>query len=355
MGLPNAGKSTLFNALTASAVPAEAYPFTTIDPNIGIVEVPDRRLDRLYELVAPPRRVPAVVEFVDIAGLVEGAHRGEGLGNRFLSHIRDVEALIHVVRCFGDPNVSHPAGSLDPVRDVAIVETELLLADLETIAKREERVERAARSGDRDAQRELELLKRLEAWLDDGKPARNLECDEAELEIVASLFLLTSKPVLYVANVSESSPSAGDPHFAALAAVVGEDHLLPLSCRLEAELLGLEAEEQREYLQAIGLSEPAIPRLIQATYSLLNLITFFTFNEKEVRAWTIGRGALAPEAAGVVHSDFEKGFIRAETVKYSDFEQVGSLKAAREAGLVRAEGRQHIVEDGDILLFRAQT
>ncbi|UCF20925.1 MAG: redox-regulated ATPase YchF [Gemmatimonadota bacterium] len=353
IGLPNAGKSTLFNALTAAGVPAEAYPFTTVDPNIGVVEVPDPRLDHLFELVQPARKVPAVVEFVDIAGLVEGAHRGEGLGNRFLSHIRDVEAVVHAVRCFEDPNVAHPAARIDPVRDVQTVETELLLADLETVQRRGDRVDRVARSGDRAAQGEVELLTRLEEWLDAGKPARDLECGDFEREVLRSLFLLTGKPVLYVANVSEEFAAGGDEGAAALAAAVGLDRVVAVSCRLEAEILGLEPAERREYLAAVGLEEPAVNRLVRATYGLLGLITFFTFNEKEVRAWTVRQGSLAPEAAGIVHSDFQKGFIRAETVRYLDFARVGSLKAAREEGLVRAEGKDHMVEDGDILLFRA--
>ncbi len=353
IGLPNAGKSTLFNALTAAGVPAEAYPFTTIDPNVGVVEVPDTRLDHLFELVGSPRKVPTVVEFVDIAGLVAGAHRGEGLGNRFLSHIRDVEAVVHTVRCFEDPNVAHPAGRLDPVDDVQTVETELLLADLETVQRRRDRTERVARSGDRAAQGEVEFLTRLEKWLDAGKPARDLECGGPERDVLRTLFLLTGKPVLYVANVSEDFAAGGDEAAATLAAAVGEERVVALSCQLESEILGLEPEERREYLAAVGLEEPAVNRLVRATYGLLGLITFFTFNEKEVRAWTIREGSLAPEAAGIVHSDFEKGFIRAETVKYLDFARVGSLKAAREEGLVRAEGRDHVVEDGDILLFRA--
>lgn len=355
VGLPNAGKSTLFNALTASSVPAEAYPFTTIDPNVGVVEVPDPRLDSIYDLVRPPRKVAAVVEFVDIAGLVEGAHRGEGLGNRFLAHIREVEALVHVVRCFDDPNVAHPAASVDPVRDVETVETELLLADLETVEKRLDRVDRVARSGDREAKGEAEFLHKVQDWLGEGHPARGMECSEEECDVLASLFLLTGKAVLYVANVSESAATAGDERVTALAGAVGADAVLPLCCQLEAELLGLAADERMEYLEALGLERPGVQRLVQATYELLRLITFFTYNEKEVRAWTIRRGSLAAQAAGVVHSDFEKGFIRAETVGYEAFVSAGSLKAAREEGLVRAEGREHVVEDGDILLFRAQT
>ncbi|UCC73039.1 MAG: redox-regulated ATPase YchF [Gemmatimonadota bacterium] len=354
VGLPNAGKSTLFNALTASSVPAEAYPFTTIDPNVGVVEVPDPRLDRIFELVRPPQKVPAVVEFVDIAGLVEGAHRGEGLGNRFLAHIREVEALVHVVRCFDDANVAHPAASVDPLRDVGMVETELLLADLETVERRLDRTERVARSGDRDAQRESEFLHRLRDWLGEGRPARELECRKEECEVLGSLFLLTGKAVLYLANVAESGAAGDDQRATALADAVGADAVLALCCQLEADLLSLEPEERLEYMEALGLDRPGVERLIRLTYELLGLITFFTFNEKEVRAWTVRRGTLAPQAAGVVHTDFEKGFIRAETVSYDDLVTAGSLKAAREEGLVRAEGREHLVEDGDILLFRAQ-
>jgi GTP-binding protein YchF len=355
VGLPNAGKSTLFNALTASSVPAEAYPFTTIDPNVGVVEVPDPRLDRIFELVGPPRKVPAVVEFVDIAGLVEGAHRGEGLGNRFLAHIREVEALVHVVRCFDDPNVAHPAASVDPLRDVSMVETELLLADLETVEKRLDRVERVAKSGDRDAQREVEFLHRLQRWLGEGRPAREVECADGERETLESLFLLTGKPVLYVANVSELGASTGDDRAEALSSAVGVDRVLPFCCQLEADLLSLEPGEASEYMQALGLEAPGVQRLIRATYELLGLITFFTFNEKEVRAWTIRRGTQAPQAAGVVHTDFEQGFIKAETIGFAEFDAAGSLKAARDQGLVRAEGRDHVVEDGDLLLFRAHS
>ena len=354
VGLPNAGKSTLFNALTASSVPAEAYPFTTVDPNLGLVEVPDPRLDRLFELVGPARKMPAIVEFVDIAGLVEGAHRGEGLGNRFLAHIREVEALVHVVRCFDDPNVAHPASSVNSVRDVATIETELLLADLETVAARLDRVERVARSGDRAAQQETECLVRLQAWLDQGNSALDFECDDTEGDVLRSLFLLTRKPVLYLANVDESGIAGEGPHATQLRQAVGDDRVLELCCQLEADLLSLERVEQQEYMRSLGMERRGVDRLIRATYDLLGLITFFTFNEKEVRAWTVRRGTLAPQAAGVVHTDFEKGFIKAETVAYGDFERAGSLKSARDQGLVRAEGREHVVEDGDIVLFRAQ-
>ncbi len=355
VGLPNAGKSTLFNALTAAGVPAEAYPFTTIDPNVGVVEVPDERLDRLFEILAPPRKVPAVVEFVDIAGLVAGAHKGEGLGNRFLAHIREVDALLHVVRCFEDVNVAHPSASIDPLRDVETIETELLLADLETVEKRLGRVERLARSGDRAAEREVEFLVRLKDRLGAGQPAAGVDCDELGAEVLRSLFLLTAKPALLVANVDEASLAGDCPGVAALVDSFGADRVLALCCKLEAELLSLEPGEREEYMTAVGLEAPGIRRLIRAAYQLLGLISFFTFNEKEVRAWTVPRGALAPQAAGVVHSDFERGFIRAETIGYADFTEAGSLKAAREHGLIRSEGREYVVEDGDILLFRTQT
>lgn len=355
VGLPNAGKSTLFNALTASQVPAEAYPFTTIDPNVGVGEVPDPRLARLAEILRPPRVVPAIVEFVDIAGLVEGAHRGEGLGNRFLAHIREVEVIVHVVRCFDDPDVAGPSSSADPLQDVEVVNTELLLADLETVEKRLDRVRRLARSGDRAAQAEDALLDRLRETLDSGRAAGEAELNEEEEAIVRSLFLLTSKPVLYVANISESDLSADGECSGSLRSAVGDGgEVLALCCELEAELLNFEPAEREEYLEALGLDSPGVHALIRATYRLLDLITFFTFNEKEVRAWTVRREARTPEAAGVVHTDFEEGFIRAETVAYDDFERVGSYKLARDQGLVRAEGRDYVVLDGDILLFRAQ-
>ncbi len=355
VGLPNAGKSTLFNALTASQVPAEAYPFTTIDPNVGVVEVPEPRLTRLADILRPPRVVPAIVEFVDIAGLVEGAHRGEGLGNRFLARIREVEAIVHVVRCFDDPDVVRPSSSADALQDVEVIDTELPWADLQAVENRLDRIRRLARSGDRAAQGEEGLLDRLREALDSGRAAREAELDEEEETIVRSLFLLTKKPVLYIANITESDLSAGGECAGALRSAVGDrGESLALCCKLEAELLNFEATEREEYLEALGLDSPGVHALIRATYRLLDLITFFTFNEKEVRAWTVRRGARTPEAAGVVHTDFEKGFIRAETVAYEDFRGVGSYKLARDQGLVRAEGRDYVVQDGDILLFRAR-
>ena len=354
IGLPNAGKSTLFNSLTASQVPAEAYPFTTIDPNIGVAEVPDARLDRLFEILSPPKAVPAVVEFVDIAGLVAGAHRGEGLGNRFLGHIREVQALIHVVRTFDDPNVAHPHGAPSPARDVGVVHTELLLADLESVQKRLATVERVARSGDRNAQRETGLLTRLVAWLNEGRAVRSLEREDWEGEVIASLFLLTDKPELFVANASESALTRDDDAVRALRETVGDDPVLVLCCKLEAELPSLEPADRAEYMAAIGLGSTGLESLVRETHRLLGLITFFTFNEKEVRAWTLKGGSHAPAAAGVVHSDFEQGFIRADTIGFDEFERAGSLAAARDAGLVRSEGRDYLVEDGDIMWFRAK-
>ena len=354
VGLPNAGKSTLFNALTAAGVAAEAYPFTTIDPNVGVVEVPDPRLQKLEAIIQPPKTVPAVVEFVDIAGLVEGAHRGEGLGNRFLAHIREVDALVHVVRCFEDPNVAHPDGSIDPARDVSTVRTELLMADLATLEKRLDNVERAARSGDRAARSEAETLARVKEGVEAGGPVRELDIYAESRALLRPLFLLTAKPVLYVANVGESDLPEGGSHAAALRQAVTPAPVLALCVELEAGLLQLEPEERAEYLSAVGVDRPGIERLIRAAYDLLGLISFFTFNEKELRAWTVQRGATAPQAAGVVHSDFETGFIRAETVSFEDFSQAGSWKAVRDEGLARAEGRDYVVQDGDILLFRAQ-
>ena len=353
IGLPNAGKSTLFNVLTGSAVPAEGYPFTTIEPNVGIVEVPDARLERLFQRVSPPKAVPATVEFVDIAGLVAGAHRGEGLGNRFLAHIREVEAIVHVLRCFDDSDVAHPEGTIDPTRDIGVVETELMLADLEAVEKRLERVERVARSGDREAQHEVDLLDRLRSALGEGAPARDLECGEAERVILDELFLLTRKPVLYLANVAEANAAADPLLVQKIRSLVSPSPVLALSCRLEEELLGLSDEERIEYMEALGVEELGVHRLIRATYELLGLITFFTFNEKEVRAWTVRRGAHAPEAAGAVHTDFERGFIRAETVSFEDLDQAGSLKSVRDQGLMRSGGRDYEVRDGDIMLFRA--
>ncbi len=358
VGLPNVGKSTLFNALTGAGASAENYPFCTVDPNVGVVEVPDPRLDLLVEKVQPRSRVPAVVTFVNIAGLVKGASEGEGLGNKFLANIREVDAIVHVVRCFEDPDVTHVLGPVDPVRDREIINLELALADLQGVEKRLQRAEKAARTGEREAQAEAALLRRLQALLSEGRPARQVEVqNEEEARLLRGFNLLTAKRELYVANVAESDlPQAENPHVASLRAAVEGDaepaEVVALAARIEAELLELEPDERALFLHDLGLEEPGLWRLIRAGYHLLDLISFFTAGEKEVRAWTIRRGARAPQAAGEIHSDFERGFIRAETIAWDDFVRTGSLKAPREQGLMRSEGKDYVVQDGDIMLFR---
>jgi hypothetical protein len=357
VGLPNVGKSTLFNALTAAGADAANYPFCTVEPNVGMVEVPDARVDRLAEQVKPQRTVPAVVQFVDIAGLVEGAAEGEGLGNQFLTNIRETDAIVHVVRCFDDPDVVHVMGSVDPLRDREVIELELALSDLAVVEKRLERVRRTARGGEREAQIEQALLERLQAALSTGQMARTVEVDGEEDRLMRSLNLLTAKPVLYLANVSEDDLPGGDNEYVRkLRRAVEESgeraEVIPVSSKIESELAELGDEGRSEFLVSLGLEEPGLHRLIRAGYRLLGLHTYFTAGEKEVRAWTIPIGARAPEAAGVIHSDFERGFIRAETVSYEDFQRFGSVKAARDQGLMRSEGKEYVVQDGDILLFR---
>lgn len=357
VGLPNVGKSTLFNALTAAGADAANYPFCTVEPNVGMVEVPDPRVDRIAEQVKPQRTVPAVVQFVDIAGLVEGASQGEGLGNQFLTNIRETDAVVHVVRCFADPDVVHVMGSVDPVRDREVIELELALSDLAVVEKRLERVRRTARGGDKEAQAEQALLERLLTALADGRAARTVELSDEEARLARSFNLLTAKPVLYLANVAEEDLPEGDNEYVrALRAAVEQSgevaDVIPVSSRIESELAELADDEREEFLASLGLEEPGLHRLIRAGYQLLGLHTYFTAGEKEVRAWTIPVGAKAPEAAGVIHSDFERGFIRAETVSYEDFQRVGSVKAARDQGLMRSEGKEYVVQDGDILLFR---
>ncbi|HEY0809069.1 MAG TPA: redox-regulated ATPase YchF [Longimicrobiales bacterium] len=358
VGLPNVGKSTLFNALTGAAASAENYPFCTVDPNVGVVEVPDARVDKLVEVVKPQRAVPAVVTFVDIAGLVEGASQGEGLGNQFLTNIREVDAIVHVVRCFEDPDVTHVMGSVDPVRDREIINLELVLSDLQIVEKRLDRVQRAAKSNDKDAIAELALLQKLQSVLSTGQPARKVDiANDDEQKLLRTYNLLTSKRELYAANVAESDLAAGGNEFVErLQKAVADDgepaEVVVLSARIEAELIHLPKEDRAEFLEHLGIEEPGLNRLIRAGYHLLDLISYFTAGEKEVRAWTIRRGTKAPGAAAEIHTDFERGFIRAETLAYQDFETAGSQKAAKEKGMMRSEGKEYEVQDGDILLFR---
>jgi ribosome-binding ATPase len=357
VGLPNVGKSTLFNALTAAEAEAANYPFCTVEPNIGMVEVPDPRLAVLTERVQPRQTVPAVVQFVDIAGLVKGASEGEGLGNQFLANIRETDAIVHVIRCFDDPDVVHVMGAIDPIRDREVINLELVLADLAVVEKRLDRVRKSAKSGDKDAQAELSLLERLQGALSEGLAARAVELSAADEKLLRSFNLLTAKPILYLANVAETDlPSGENRYVRALRGAVtasGElSEVIPISSKIEAELAELPHTEQGEFLHSLGLEEPGLNRLIRGGYRLLGLQTFFTAGEKEVKAWTIPAGARAPEAAGVIHSDFERGFIRAETVGWDDFMRLGSVKAARDQGAMRSEGKDYLVKDGDILLFR---
>jgi hypothetical protein len=357
VGLPNVGKSTLFNALTAAAAPAENYPFCTVDPNVGIVEVPDPRLAKLAEIVRPTRTVPAVVQFVDIAGLVKGAAQGEGLGNKFLANIRETDAIVHVVRCFEDPDVLHVMGAVDPVRDREVIEFELALADLASVEKRLDRVQRAARAADKDARAELPVLERTNGFLSEGRGLWEARLTAEELAFLAPLGLLTVKPVLYAANVSDAE-LAGDegPHLRALRAAVARSgehaEVVPFSAKIEAEVRDLPPEDRADFLASLGLEEAGLDRVIHAGYHLLGLQTYFTAGEQEVRAWTIHRGDLAPQAAAVIHTDFERGFIRAETASYDDFVSLGGWKGAKEKGAVRSEGKEYVVQDGDVLLFR---
>jgi hypothetical protein len=354
VGLPNVGKSTLFNALTRTrAAQAANYPFTTIDPNVGVVEVPDERLQTIAAIVQPEKIIPASVEFVDIAGLVKGASKGEGLGNAFLSHIREVHAICHLVRAFQGGDVIHVDGSVDPARDRATIETELCLADLESVRKRIERVAGAARTGNKDAQTELTVLQKIESALQEGRIASSVAFSKEERPIAAGFQLLTMKPILYGANVSETELATMSSDAArTLLGLPANAVVVPLSAKIEEDLQDLSADERAAFLKELGVTGSGLDRLIAAAYEALGYITFFTAGPKEVRAWTITRGMTAPEAAGVIHTDFQSGFIRAETISYNDFVQFGGEAGAKNAGKLRAEGKEYVVSDGDVMHFR---
>jgi GTP-binding protein YchF len=358
VGLPNVGKSTLFNAVTRTRkAEAANYPFCTIEPNVGVVTVPDPRLAVLQQIAKTDVVIPAVVEFVDIAGLVKGASQGEGLGNTFLTHIREVDAIVQVVRCFEDEDVHHVSGSVDPIRDIEVINTELILADLESIRRRRERLAKDVKRGDRSAAAELAVLEKLEPLLDAGTPAIATGLSDEERALVRGLFLLTDKPTIFACNVREDELASADtnPYVQRVREYVGtrlKSEAVVVSAKIEADLIDLDPAEAAEYLSALGVTESGIETLIRAVYHLLGLRTYFTAGEKEVRAWTIRAGDTAPKAAGVIHSDFERGFIKAETVSYDDLVACGSIAAAREKGLYRMEGKDYVVQDGDVMLFR---
>jgi hypothetical protein len=353
VGLPNVGKSTLFNALTAAEIPAENYPFCTIDPNVGVVTVPDPRLDALAEIVKPEKIVPTIVEFVDIAGLVEGASQGQGLGNQFLAHIRETHATAHIVRCFENDDIIHVAGRINPLDDIEVIDTELMLSDLETVQKVHQRAEKAAKTNEKAAVARRNGLQKLLTALGEGKPARSVTFAEGEDDARNELHLITAKPVMYVANVAEDSP-ADNPHVAAvrkLAAAQGAE-VVVISASIEAEIARLPEAERAEFLESVGLTEPGLNRVIRSAYKLLGLKTFYTAGPKEVRAWTVKHDATAPQAAGAIHTDFERGFIRAEVIGYDQYVARRGEQGAREAGELRLEGKTYVVQEGDVIHFR---
>lgn len=355
VGLPNVGKSTLFNCLSNAKAQSANFPFCTIEPNLGVITVPDPRLNKLTELVQPQNVVPTTVEIVDIAGLVKGASKGEGLGNKFLGNIRTTDAILHVLRCFEDDNIVHVDGSIDPIRDKEVIDVELQLKDLETVEARMQKVKKAAQTGDKDAVKQMTFYSKLVAYLEQGKSARGLELEEFEEPLLQEMQLLTAKPILYVCNVDEASVVSGNDHVERVKAVALEEGagVLVLGAAIEADIAELEDAEERElFLGDLGLEEPGVAKLIREAYALLDLQTYFTAGVKEVRAWTIRRGYTAPQAAGVIHTDFEKGFIRAEVIKYDDFVALGSELAVKEAGKLSVEGKEYKVQDGDVMHFR---
>ncbi len=356
VGLPNVGKSTLFNAVTNAGAQSANYPFCTIEPNVGIVSVPDPRLDALAEMHHPDKLTPATLEFVDIAGLVKGASKGEGLGNKFLSNIREVDAIVHVVRCFEDGEIIHVDGEIGPKRDIETINLELVFSDLDIVERRIDRVSKAAK-GDKKLMPELEMLQRLKAWLEEGNSARGFACDHGEQEIMADIPLLSAKPVIYAANLSEQDfqqPLESHPFYTQVAEIAAAEkaQVLPICARLEEEISDLDPEEKKLFLADVGLAQSGLDRMIQSSYALLGQISYLTAGKQEVRAWTITKGTKAPQAAGKIHTDFERGFIRAEIVSFDDLMACGSMNAAKEKGLVRLEGKEYVMQDGDVVLFR---
>lgn len=355
VGLPNVGKSTLFNCLSSAKAQSANFPFCTIEPNVGTINVPDSRLEKLEELVNPQKVVPNTMEIVDIAGLVKGASEGEGLGNQFLGNIRETDAILHVVRCFDDGNIVHVDGSIDPVRDKETIDIELQLKDLETVQKRVEKSKKVAKSGDKDAKKQVELFEKVLTTLEQGKSVRTIDFSDDEQLLVNELNLITSKPVMYVCNVDEAALKGGNDYVNKIKEIAKEENagVIMVSAQLEADIAELDDYEERQlFLEDAGLSEPGVNKLIREAYNLLNLSTYFTAGEKEVRAWTIKVGMTAPQAAGVIHTDFEKGFIRAEVIKYNDYVEFGSESACKEAGKLSVEGKDYVVENGDVMHFR---